>query len=77
MNMLNAGKKLNTEGTHTHTHTLTDILPPQMSLAISAQIFVLMMSVPVQLQYKKARKCGVFCLYCIPQSGNYEKYSFR
>lgn len=37
MNMLNAGKKLSTGKKHTHT----DTLPPQMSLAISAQIFVL------------------------------------
>lgn len=36
MNMLNAGKKLSTGK---NTHTLTS--PPQMSLAISAQIFVL------------------------------------
>ena len=76
MNMLYAGKKLNTEGTHIPTHSLTFSLL-RWVLPSQHKSLCWMMSVPVQLQYKKARICGLFCLYCIPQSGNYEKYSFR
>ena len=74
INMLNAGKKLNTEGTHKHTLPLSLL---KWVLLSQHRSLCWMISVPVQPQYQKARLCGVFCLYCIPQSGNYEKYSFR